>query len=428
MTIPLRGHLAIVTACLWHAFFNVPLAGAGMGSVPLEHDNGRQVGQVDDPPIQLLIAQLGDSSCLIRNEAETKLRKIGGPAIPLLRNATIYQGQLQPDSEIRLRARRLLILIERAERKRKIRAFLDGNDSDLDFGGWTEFSKMAGSNRVSRRLFIDMYKAQPVLMEAVIKDRKSLEEEFQSVSKRSLLSKSYSNATQEVGTLVAMLYVSTLEFSSAQDRIPERITVGDVDVRRIQSVLTQTQMITFVNNSGIRSQFRQLISNWLGTLSKDENGLVVVQLSVIDAYRLNDHLAMVTRFAMNRRLPPPTRITAIDIFGNLATSNDIKKIGSLLDDQTVVGHYLPGAGIKRADPIRDGQPSFEEKRPRLMQVQIRDLVLATSIKLAKREPGEYGFDPKCFSEKKLIQNHAGFYSEEERKIAFDKWAEDNSID
>ena len=224
-----------------------------------------------------------------------------------------------------------------------------------------------------------------------------------------------------------MLFVSTLEFASDQEHKPSRISVGDFDLRRIQSVLTQTQMITFVNSSGTKTQIGKLISNWLRTLPDDDNASIIVQLSVIDAYQLANQLAQVTRFANNRHLPPPTRITAIDVFGNLATKDDLREIEPLLDDRTVVGNYLPRARNTELDGT-DLQPSFDLNRRKLMQVQIRDLALATSIKLSKLDLDKYGLDPKCFSGKKLIRNYAGFFSEEDRKTAFDKWAQRSSFD
>lgn len=423
----------VIMACLGDVVFFAGDAAASclapdFGEQTIRQIADRSSGDADDVSIEKLIAQLGDSHYMVRDEAESKLLKIGGPAIARLRRATTHRDDRQPDSEIRLRATRLLILIERKEHNRQIREFLEGNGSDLNFSGWPEFSTIAGSDRVARKLFVDMHQAQPDLMATLKKDKNSVEEAYQNVSKRSLRSNTYTNATQTIGTLTAMLFVSTLEFSSEENQSQSRISVGDADVRRIQIVLTQPPMITFVNRSGNQAQIGRLVSNWLGTLPNDENASIVVQLSVIGAYQLTDQLNSVTSFAKNRRLPPPTRITAIDIFGNLADKDDAAKLQSLLDDRTVVGNYLPRIGIATAKRSDGGTPSFSKNRPRLMQVQIRDLALATSIKLTQLDPGDFGFDRKCFSGDNLIRNYAGFFSQEDRKSSFDKWAQRDSFD
>ena len=381
--------------------------------------------------INALIQQLGDNHYIVRDEAESELLKIGGPAIEPLRNATTLSGTEAPDGEIQLRATRLLILIEREDRERGIRLFLEGKDTDLELAGWGEFSKTLEPNRQSRRIFVDMYQAQPKLFAAIKKGKRELETVYQFVSKRSLRSNSNSNATQSAGTMNALMFVAALQFSKTTDSQElERISISQNDLRRLRDVVTQSQMVTYVNNCGNRKRIEKIISKWLAAIPDGDAESVGTQLAVIKAYDMNSQTDTVIQFAADQKLPTQTRVKAIEIIASLGVASQLPKLDTLLQEATVVGSYLPQIPLE--DISNSGEPNFQklptktpDEAPQLMQVQIRDLSLIAAIKISGQDVAEYGFQPKCFSRNRFVRNLAGFYSQTSREEAFKTWNEQN---
>jgi len=91
--------------------------------------------------IKSLISQLGDADFIVRNEAEDALAKIGAPATTHLREILTHKDDSATDSEIRLRAVRLLIIIEREVIQQNMRDFLKGKSDKIHYPGWPDFSK-----------------------------------------------------------------------------------------------------------------------------------------------------------------------------------------------------------------------------------------------------------------------------------------------
>ena len=291
--------------------------------------------------IRKLIAQLGDDHYATRDEAEVKLLEIGGPAIERLRAATSMRGSQTPDGEIQLRATRLLILIERKERERQIRLFLEGKDSNIELAGWQAFSEVVSPDRQTRRMFVDMFQAQPKLFAAIEQGKRELESVYQEVAKRSLRANSNANATKSVGTMNAMMFVAGLKFPMTNGPEFERIAVDQNDMRRLQAVMTQSQMVTYLSNCGIRPHVETLIKDWLGSIPNDNATSIGFQLAVIKAYELKPQIKLVIEFATDDKLPIQTRVNALETFLNVADVNQLDQLDSVLKDVTIVGSYLP---------------------------------------------------------------------------------------
>ncbi len=418
----------LAATCVWSFSFSADSTNAACVITQVQSESDTQQTETPeserDIQIKELIQQLGDKHYVVRDEAESELLKIGGPAIESLRIATTLSGTDAPDGEIQLRATRLLILIEREEREQKIRLFLDGKDPKLNLDGWIEFSKIFESestDRQLRRIFVDMYQAQPKLFAAIKKGKHELESTYQFVSKQSLRSNSNSNATQAAGTMNALMFVAALEFPGADESgKSERISISQNDLRRLKSVVTQSQMVTYVNNCGSRQQIEKLISNWLTAIPRKDAGSAGHILAVIKAYKMDSQIEAVIEFANDKKLPAQTRVTAIELLASLGNAVHLPNLASLLQDSTIVGSYLPQ--INLPDSENSGEPNFKNSEPPpLMQVQIRDLALIAAIRICNLKTNEFGFQPKCVSKNRFVRNRAGFYSQDSREAAFKKW-------
>ena len=382
-----------------------------------------QTAPNSDLEIKDLIVRLGDADHLIRTQSEASLLEIGQQAIgPLQAVLNFEDPEIVPDNEIRLRAARLVILIQRESRKRNLAEFLDGKRDDIGLQGWSEFRKLMGSQATARRLFVKLHRSNDSLLNAPKLGKMETENELHKAISRVRLSSS-GNAESLTGNLGAVLFVASLKTKWAAGKSAEAPLVSLSDTRRIQKVLVKPHMVTTLNSHFAKTEFKSLISNWLDSLpfqSEDSAKYASAAIAVIDAYQLENKSEFPLQFAVDEKLSANIRATAIEVLSRIADAKMSAQLLRLHSDQTVVGNYLLGRSNKLE--TKDSNPIETNA---LMEVQIRDLALATSIILNGSSLEEFGFYPQAFQDNKLVINQAGFFSQQERTKAFSKWEKQN---
>ena len=130
---------------------------------------------VDESAVEGLVRQLGDDSFARREEATSELIKIGVPARPALK-----RGVGKSDPEIRFRCQRILTTIAYNERFGQLEAFADDVDGKLGLTlpGWERFSKVVGTDKASRRLFVEMQRAEAAIFDKIDSDPKAASDLF----------------------------------------------------------------------------------------------------------------------------------------------------------------------------------------------------------------------------------------------------------
>ncbi len=111
-----------------------------------------------------LIRELGDDRFSVRESATDRLSHLGVEIKPALIAALD-----DPDPEIRFRVKRVLSAVIEADFQRRLAAFSeDVNDTrHCTLPGWTRFKSEYGSDLVARRLFVEMQRAEPDLLQAL---------------------------------------------------------------------------------------------------------------------------------------------------------------------------------------------------------------------------------------------------------------------
>ncbi|MBL8830585.1 MAG: hypothetical protein JNM18_26665, partial [Planctomycetaceae bacterium] len=110
----------------------------------------------------VLVEQLGDAEFHVREEAERELRKVGIPAL----DALLTASEKDLDFEVRRRAERLVPEIEAAAHAERLRMFLaDPRSQEAQtVPGWKRFQTLVGDSLDSRRWFVSMHQAEPLVM------------------------------------------------------------------------------------------------------------------------------------------------------------------------------------------------------------------------------------------------------------------------
>jgi hypothetical protein len=108
-----------------------------------------------------LVRQLADPSFQKREEAGRKLRALGMQA-----ERSLLGGAQDRDPEVRARCQRVLQQIRRDALDARIQAFESAGDLDatVTLPGWERFRDVVGNDREARRLYADMWRAEPVLL------------------------------------------------------------------------------------------------------------------------------------------------------------------------------------------------------------------------------------------------------------------------
>ena len=383
--------------------------------------------------IDELILQLGHSDFALRSSAEEDLEKLGAPAIAPLRKALTNKNS---DNEIRLRARRLLILIERRAKEQKTKDFLSGKGESIDFVGWTKFSKLTGSDKSARKLFIRLHQSQPKILRTAFPNpiktstkasspqitkapqTKRLEQEFE-VFARSLYLGTNGNASRLIPNLSVAMFLAGNKYQTASKQ-DQTISLNDESYQKIIRVLEKPQMIATIKNSQSEKAIIALLSNWLETVPNEPIQLMASKISIVQNYKLESSLKIIVDVATNKNAPVRIRATALETISRMGQREQCASLTALFDDDSQVGNYLP---IKPKTNDKANAANNGLMKKDLLEVQIRDLALATVILLNEKDIKQFGFLPTAFENKGLFFSQAGFLTEEFRDQAFQKWSE-----
>jgi len=172
-------------------------------------------------------------------------------------------------------------------------------------------------------------------------------------------------------------------------------------------------MVAAINNHSAKKILRRLIANWLNSIEDNSPVMAVVKMKVIDSYSLRENAELTLKLALDKTLPTSTRSLAVEILSRIANQKIVNDLKPLLSDKALVGKYLPIPS--------DNKDSTTKKTKQLLEVQMRDLALATTIVLRQKKLEDFGFLPTAYDGKKLIANQAGFFSDKDRTAALLKW-------
>lgn len=374
-------------------------------------ESRQQSAQGAAAEIELLVRQLGADDYASRKIAETELRKIGAASIAPLRRALLSTNTVF-DNEIRMQAERLLIEIQRKEFRQRIRDFLAAeNNDDTDFGlpGWREFAKIAGNQKVARRMYISMFEAHEQLFRLHDKKGSSFNQAFKIASTTGLRKRT--NAGRKLDTLNCLMFLSSASIAASNDakELPTPVKINPRTRKLIASHLNRPEMVTYVNSCYNRPEIESLIGYWLKQSVDDDLSFVNLRISIIENYRLVGQTDFLVEVVLANEFPVQTRVRAIETLVPLikpdSVASLIPRLEPLLDETSLVGRFPPPGG---------GQ---------IQVVEFRDLALAACVVFVNADPIEFGFQFPGSSTRSIDRTRCGFASRQLRENAINKWRE-----
>jgi hypothetical protein len=338
------------------------------------------------------IQQLGDDRFEVREEASRHLSQMGIEIQPALDNALH-----SPDPEIRVRVRRILDTIVKADLEKRLNAFAeDVNDTKhLDLPGWARYRQVVGATGSARQLFVEMQRAEPNLFRAV--------EEGPTATSQSL----ENSITQELvqmqvkqrfagGYAISLSAVSAMLFvgSDKQETLPDDLAMQLVFLTN-QPAIQQT-----MNGGAQAAPVKKILGAWV---SHDACVNVLSQnLWLAMRFDLKEGVEPAANALKQGNQPANIKQTALMLIGKLGDKSNLPAVETCLKD---------------TDICAQGMMNNQQ-----FQTQVGDVALAIAIKLQGEDPKKFGFD-RLDTNGLPYYNPAtlGFRTAADRESAMKKW-------
>ncbi|MFN3189825.1 MAG: hypothetical protein ACE361_04825 [Aureliella sp.] len=379
-----------------------------------------------------LAGELGSKSFRARESATFKLISLGEAALPTLKSVR------STEPEVSRRLQSVIATIEASKFERLADEFLTGSSSSSTntFPGYAAYQSLVGESRVSKLLFMEMYRQQPELVQLVEQSKgqsdpaanQKLVDLVIELSTEVNLKRLEQGIRPEIGDVLAFLLAT-----SVIDR------TAPIEVSRMLELSSYSQPVTtYLRRQGYADVIKRMYGEWIPKTQADmsERALRLAvrfqQASGID----------IARRCVANSLSLSTRELALQMIALYGNEQDLGLLQPLLKDKSICrrfsGRSLPVAfqeAIFEADeapPLSGDKKDPVIKKPRPQsEVQyfyrVCDLALASVLMLTASDTEEvfpkftpdpyYAFDVRSIS---LVANEE---SVERRDAALQLWAE-----
>ncbi len=198
-----------------------------------------------------LVAGLGSSEFAARESAMELLSQSGEKLLPELEQALI--GLSSDDLEARVRLSGIIARIKHDRKQNQIRVFLRSIDQTetQGFEGWRSFSRVCGTNRNTKMLFLMLLDTYPELVFQELKSKKEALDKARDIA-ASISEKNMSLIGSELPDALAMLYC----FNVADD-------LTDRSLERLSARTFGTAPFSpFMSDPQSRKSLERLMSGW----------------------------------------------------------------------------------------------------------------------------------------------------------------------
>ena len=354
--------------------------------------------------IRRLVAQLGSEDYHAREAASNILVTLGPAVVPFLEEAV-----QSPVLEIHTRAERLLAIVSRESFEQEIQAFLADVDGrrGTTLPGWDRARRRLAETEDARRLFAEMYRTEPALLEGYGEDNAKaaaafslrVDELHDQQYQRSRINYRLRSQLQQStsANVMALLFVG----ADADLELPHPL------VARFRTMFVQAWPAARVQAAPEREYIRDWLAEWIMhkfTQPHREYEAIVLGMQ----YDVPQVLQLALDVLRQGESHQYSRLHAASCIGKYGQPWHLPLVESLLTDQTTVG-----------------QPEHRiNNRPVRFETQVRDVALAVLLQRTGQEPREYGFaELDTSTDYVYLFRSVAFESEQKRAGAFTKWNE-----
>ncbi|MBI2479317.1 MAG: hypothetical protein HYV60_11985 [Planctomycetia bacterium] len=335
-----------------------------------------------------LVARLGHQEFAVRERSAAELI-----ALEVDAKAALEVGAESQNREIRHRSAKLLALVSEIDLQRRFEHFKNATDPEQDYGlpGWDSYRKVAGDSVAARSIFVAMHEDESHLLRQIDDGPKRIADALANRCDQLRGRAMFESVQIRLGTIATLLFLATLDDVEISPLIPSVVyiacggstfkdAINSGPGREVLATLTE-RWIARQSLQGITYALHLGLSNNLkGTLSRAREVLETPVASASD------------------------RIYACLCLAKFGDESDFPKLNG----------YLENVNICAQDQV-DGK---------IVVTEMRDLALATLVRIAKQEPKDFGFD-RLVEDRELVFSlqSLGFRDEQSRVLAIASWRE-----
>lgn len=351
--------------------------------------------------IAKLIPLLGSDDYRVREAATQALIDLGPRVTPHVEHAA-ESSHL----EVRTRAERILAIVARQSFEQNIEAFIAGvsGEDGASLPGWDRARPRLGDGQDVRRLYAQMYRAEPSLFAAYGPDDSAaaaafsmrVEELHDALQGRSRIHYRLRNRLQQANStnVMALLFVGA-------DR---QLELSPNNLAKFRAIFIQSWPPARVQAAAEREFLREWLAAWIvhrfGRNQREYEGIMLgMQYDV-----------------------PETLDLALEVLGRRGSHH------SLMYAALCVGKYGEDWHLPRLESLLANETVVAEPHHRVnnrmvrYETQLRDMALYVLLSRTGQDPEAYGFDKLNANADYLYLSHSvAFDGQESRQKAFAMW-------
>jgi len=266
--------------------------------------------------------------------------------------------------------------------------------------GWLRFRSAFGGEPMARRLFVEMQRAEPDLLQALEASSTDsaraaaqvLEARIRGFQEAPQMRVAFggNGAAPGLGSVVAMLFVA----SDPRVTLPEDVSM------QLSNYCFQPLSMQPAGGSGEAAIVRKIVGSWV---ARDANANLLPQnIWLALRFNLKEGLVPACSALKQGNQPGHVKQSALVLISKLGGKEQLPVVEPYLKDTEVCGRFN----------LHNTQS----------EVQVRDVALLAAIHLNGLDPKSFGYDHLEPNDQLLYALHTvGFRTAEERDAAFKKW-------
>ncbi|MFN9984499.1 MAG: hypothetical protein ACK52S_03005 [Pirellula sp.] len=332
------------------------------------------------------IQQLGSSEFEVRDGATRRLSGLTTDHLGVLEDALAKATDL----EVRVRLSSVIAKLKYERQQRTIKAFLRdpnmSNNHELD--GWTSFSRVAGSNRSAKRLFLQLYDRYPELVEQPLATSKEAAQLAKRVA-RGIQEDELKRGEGSGADGLALLYcLCAMEPS-------EEATLSTLSLR----VFLRAPYNQFFRDPQAKKPMEAMMEKWASSLEggADQTSAILIMLEAELNTVLSVARRMLQQFDGPNRAEADELLIALQVMFRFGKKEDLPLLERWLTCTDVseesVSFSFPGGGVPGALPRGlpgERMPNPEQEPGRTVYtVEVRDAAVLACMQISGMAYREY---------------------------------------
>jgi hypothetical protein len=332
---------------------------------------------LDEAGIQRAIADLGSSLYDERDAATGRLSQLTADSLPTLEMAL----KQTTDPEVQVRLSSVIAKLKHERQQRIVRQFLRDPDmtNDHELRGWSGFARVAGANRSSKRLFLQLSDRYPSLVEEPLEPGQSALESARRVA-RGIQEDQLQRGEGDKTDGLALLYC----LCAAEDEADG--TLSSLSVR----TFLRAPYNQFLRDPQAKKPMEMMTERWGLSLTNpsDQTAAILILLES----DLNTARSVARKLLARRDGPdqaePEEVLIALQVLFRFGKAEDLPMLERWLDDTDVceetVSFNFPGAPVPGGLPRIPAEPAPAGGDPgrTIYTVEVRDAAVLACMQIS----------------------------------------------